>query len=67
VSSNPRKKIHLGSDYGTAIFKWAELNRKALSLPPTKPTFLDLKIKYIAEVLQLEAARTQKDNLREIV
>lgn len=66
ISSNPRKEIRLGSDYAAAIFKWAELNRKASSMPPPKPTFLDLKIRYVAEVLPLKAPRTQKDNLREI-
>lgn len=66
ISSKPRREIPLGKDYASAIVKWAELSSRAPLPFVEKPTFIDLKIRYIAKVIPTKAARTQRDNFREI-
>lgn len=61
----PRKETPLGSDYGLAIKKWAELERESNVPPPAVVTFKHVGDRYMAEVVPDKAARTQQDNRRE--
>ena len=62
----PRKEIALGSDYGLAIKKWAELER-ATDIPlPAVLTFRHVADAYRREAIPLKADRTQRDNHKEL-
>lgn len=62
----PRREESLGSDYGVAIRKWAELEREARIPTPAQVTFRWVADRYIAEVSPHKAARTFADNQREV-
>lgn len=65
TGGKPRKEIPLGSDYLTAIQKWAELEADSKIAPPSS-TFRDAALVYMRDVLPLKAQRTRKDNLTEL-
>jgi len=60
----PRKETPLGSDYGLAIKKWAEIERANEIPPPAVVTFKYVGDAYLAEVVPEKAPRTQADMLR---
>lgn len=62
----PRKEIPLGSDYGMAIKKWAELEQTNDTRSPKVITFRYVSDKYRVEIIPTKAPRTQIDNLAEI-
>ena len=61
-----RREEALGSDYGLAIKRWAELERE--SSPPAQAMLMFAWVadRYMAEVAPLKASRTQADNRREV-
>lgn len=61
-----RREEALGSDYGLAIKRWAELERE--SSPPAQAVLMFAWVadRYMAEVAPLKAARTHADNRREV-
>ncbi len=61
----PRKETALGSDYGLAIQKWAELERAATIPTDAKLTFRHAE-RYRIEVIPTKAEGTRKANLREL-
>lgn len=61
----PRKETPLGSDYGLAIKKWAEIERANEIPPPAVVTFKYVGDAYLAEVVPEKAPRTQADNRKE--
>lgn len=61
----PRNEIPLGSDYTTAVRKWAEL-RGDRCASSTLTTFKKVVDRYVLEVIPTKAARTQKDNIAEL-
>lgn len=62
----PRKEMPLGSDYGMAIKKWAELEQTNDTRSPEIITFRYVSDKYRVEIIPTKAPRTQIDNLAEI-
>jgi integrase len=61
----PRKETPLGSDYGLAIKKWAEIER-ATDIPlPAVVTFKVVGDAYMREVVPFKGERTQADNVKE--
>jgi integrase len=56
TGSKPRKEIPLGDDYFVALSRYAELNQTEKS---AEPTFGDVIVKYLGEVLPTLAASTQ--------
>lgn len=65
TGGTPRREIPLGSDFVTAVQKWAELEADA-SLNVPRHTFKDAALRYLREVLPTKAPRTQSDNLKEL-
>lgn len=63
----PRKEEPLGSNYGLAIKKWAEIQRAGAEKPQEVITFRYVADRYRAEVIPTKAPGTQKVNLRELV
>jgi len=63
----PRRETPLGSDYGHAIRKWAELERESAIPPQAVLTFRWVATQYMAEVAVNKAARTLADNRREVL
>lgn len=63
----PRCEEPLGSDYGLAIKRWAELERAGSECAQKVITFRYVADQYRAEVIPTKAPRTQKDNLAELV
>lgn len=61
----PRKETPLGSDYGLAIKKWAELERESDIPLPAVITFKVVGDAYMVEVVPEKADRTQADNRKE--
>lgn len=62
----PRKETPLGTDYGLAVKKWAELER-ASSLPaPAVVLFKHVADAYRRDVIPTKAERTQQDNAKEL-
>ena len=62
----PRQETPLGSDYGTAIQRWAEFER-ARSEDTTKLiTFRHVTDAYRRDVIVKKARRTQEDNAKEL-
>ncbi|MEE4460755.1 tyrosine-type recombinase/integrase [Azotobacter chroococcum] len=64
----PRKEIPLGSDYGLAIMKYAELerDRTADDIKRKVITFAYVAERYMVEVVPTKSSATQKDNAREL-
>lgn len=63
---SPRREESLGSDYGLAIQKWAELERAAHA-PETPQIMFDWVCdRYMAEVATRKSARTFEDNKDEL-
>lgn len=63
----PRREECLGSDYGLAIKRWAEIERETNLPPPAVLMFRHVCDAYRREVIPTKAARTQKDNAAELV
>lgn len=63
----PRREECLGSDYGLAIKRWAEIERETSLPQPAVLTFRHVCDAYRREVIPTKAARTQKDNAAELV
>lgn len=61
-----RKEEPLGTDYGLAILRWAELERAGAEKPAEVVTFRYVADRYRAEVIPTKAERTQRDNLAEL-
>lgn len=61
----PRKEIPLGSDYGLAIKKWAELEQASDIPLPAVVTFKVVGDAYMREVVPFKGDRTQADNVKE--
>jgi len=68
AGGKPRKEIPLGSDYGLAIMKYAELERDRTADARVQEvvTFKYVADRYLVEVLPGKSPATQKDNLREL-
>lgn len=66
LGGKPRKELPLGTDYATAIRKWADLEQDAKHITPSLLTFKVVSDRYARDVLPMKAARTQKDNLVEL-
>lgn len=62
----PRREEPLGSDYGLAIKRWAEIEREGAERPQAVITFRYVAERYRVEVIPTKAPRTQKDNLHEL-
>lgn len=63
----PRRETPLGSDYGLAIKKWAELHREYDSpIVPATITFKYVADQYRLKVIPTKADATQKGNLLEL-
>lgn len=62
----PRKETPLGCDYGLAIKRWAEIERESNLPPPAVVTFKHVADHYRRDVIPTKAARTQKDNEKEL-
>jgi len=62
----PRRETPLGSDYGLAIKRWAEIEQ-ANELPaPAVLTFRWVAEEYLRVIVPTKAMRTQADNRREV-
>lgn len=64
TNEKPRRWISLGSDYGNALTKWAELEGQPV--PETARTFLQVSTWYELKVVPKKALRTQRDNRAEL-
>jgi integrase len=62
----PRKEEPLGSDYGLAIKRWAEIQRSGTDISRAVITFRHVADRYRSEVIPTKAPGTQKVNLREL-
>lgn len=62
----PRREEPLGSDYGLAIRRWAEIEREGSAKPAEVVTFRYVVDRYRAEVIPTKAPRTQLDNAKEL-
>lgn len=62
-----RREEPLGSDYGLAIQRWAEIEREASPPQQAVLMFAWVADRYMAEVAPNKAARTFADNRREVV
>lgn len=65
TGAKPRKEIPLGSDFTEAMRKWAGLEKT--NGITYQSTLFDAINKYIVKVFPSKAARTQQDNLKELV
>lgn len=65
---SPRREEPLGSDYGLAIQRWAELERGKAAAATAKAalTFRYVADQYRREVIPTKSPRTQQDNLKEL-
>jgi integrase len=63
TGEKPRREIPLGSDYVTAVQKWAELTAAKAA---AQITFKHVTDRYIRDELPKKAPATRKDNLREL-
>lgn len=61
-----RHEEPLGSDYGLAIKRWAEIERAGDAKPAAVITFRYVADRYRAEVIPTKAPRTQVDNAKEL-
>lgn len=68
AGGKPRKEIPLGSDYGLAIMKYAELerDRTADAIKRDVITLSYVASRYFEEVVPSKSPATQKDNAREL-
>lgn len=68
LGGKPRKELPLGTDYGLAIMKYAELERDRTSdsIKRQVITFKYVADKYFVEVVPTKQPATQKVNLREL-
>jgi integrase len=62
----PRKEEPLGSNYGLAVKRWAEIQHAGAEKPQEVITFRYVANCYRAEVIPTKGAGTQKVNLREL-
>jgi integrase len=62
----PRREEPLGSDYGLAIKRWAEIHRASDEKPASVITFRYVADRYRAIVIPTKAPRTQLDNAKEL-
>lgn len=63
----PRRETSLGSDYGLAVKRWAELEGDRSAAPVRKAiTFRHVADQYRRIVIPTKAPRTQRDNLKEL-
>jgi len=62
----PRHEEPLGSDYGLALKRWAELERSGAEKPAAVITLRYVGERYRAEVMPAKAPATQKSNAREL-
>ena len=62
----PRKEEPLGTDYGLAIKRWAEIEREGHERPAGIITLRYVTDRYIAEVLPTKSPTTQRGNLKEV-
>ncbi|QEE26381.1 tyrosine-type recombinase/integrase [Rhodanobacter glycinis] len=62
----PRHEEPLGSDYGLAIKRWAEIERADSEKPASVITFRYVADRYRAIVIPTKAPRTQLDNAKEL-
>lgn len=62
----PRREEPLGTDYGRAIQRWAEIERDHTGKSAAVVTFRYVAERYRAEVIPGKAPRTQRDNLQEL-
>jgi integrase len=63
TGEKPRREIPLGSDYVSAVQKWAELTAAKAA---AQITFKHVTDRYIRDELPKKAPATRKDNLREL-
>lgn len=63
TGEKPRREIPLGSDYVTAVQKWAQLTAAKAA---AQITFKHVTDRYIRDELPRKAPATRKDNLREL-
>lgn len=66
IESGKRREESLGTDYGLAIKKWAELERASALPPPAVVTFRHVAEAYARDVIPTKAPRTQRDNTKEL-
>lgn len=66
VVDGKRQETPLGSDYGLAVKRWAELEHASALPPPAVVTFKHVADAYRRDVIPTKASRTQRDNLREL-
>ena len=66
AGGKPRREIPLGSDYLTAMQRWAELEIEGRERATQATTFKAVAEQYVKRVLPRKAARTQRDNLAEL-
>lgn len=65
--ARPRHETALGSDYGLAIKRWAELEGDRAAAPAREViTFRYVADRYRSAVIPTKAPRTQRDNIREL-
>ena len=62
----PRKEEPLGTDYGLAIKRWAEIRRAGTEKSKEVITFSYVATRYFGTVVPTKAPRTQKDNAKEL-
>ena len=62
----PRREEPLGTNYGLAIIRWAELERAGSEKPAEVVTFRHVANEYRKHVIPTKAPATQKDNAREL-
>lgn len=62
----PRREESLGTEYGKAIKRWAELEREAKVPLPVAASFRSVAEAYAREVIPTKAPRTQADNAKEL-
>lgn len=67
LGGKPRKWLRLGSDYVSAVEKWAELERNNSNLPRELVTFSYVADIYMRDVLQTKALKTRKENILQLV
>jgi hypothetical protein len=66
AGGKPRREIPLGSDYVTAVQRWAELEMEGRERVVQLVTFRVAAERYCLKILPRKAARTQRDNLVEL-
>ncbi len=64
TSTTPRKWTPLGRERARALLEWARI--EGTEPDPTVRTFEVIALRYEREVMPTKAARTQKDNLKEL-